>query len=135
MRFQKMTLSGALLYSALLSGTQVLADDVEIVDATARQNGNTWSFSVTLKHGDAGWDHYADAWRLIDAAGNELGRRTLLHPHVDEQPFTRALRAVELSTSLEELYVEAHDSVHGWSSDRVQVLLTQPKGERYQITR
>lgn len=67
------------------------AGDVEIVSATAKQSANGWTISVTLRHGDTGWDHYADLWEVYAPDGTLLGRRELAHPHVNEQPFTRSL--------------------------------------------
>lgn len=73
------------------------AGDVKIVAADFKKiNSNLWSVSVTLKHTDTGWDHYADNWRVVDGAGNILGDRVLYHPHVDEQPFTRGLSGVKV---------------------------------------
>ena len=39
--------------------------------------------------------------------------RTLLHPHVDEQPFTRSLTGITIPEGTDEVVVRAHDSVHG----------------------
>ena len=50
------------------------ADDIKILAADFHHSGgNRWSVNVTLKHGDAGWDHYADNWRVVDDEGNILG--------------------------------------------------------------
>ena len=102
---------------------QSLADQVQIVDAKAKQRGDQWSFSVTLKHADSGWEHYADAWRVVDSQGEVLGTRTLYHPHENEQPFTRSLDNVTISTSTTTVYIEAHDKVHGWSPQRFELNL------------
>ena len=102
---------------------QSLADQVQIVDAKAKQRGDHWSFSVTLKHADSGWDHYADAWRVVDTQGEVLGTRTLFHPHENEQPFTRSLDNVTIPASTTTIYIEAHDKVHGWSSQRFELNL------------
>ena len=59
------------------------ADPVEVVDVTATKQGDSWRFDVTLHHPDTGWDHYADAWEVLDVAGNSLGIRELAHPHVN----------------------------------------------------
>ena len=90
-----------------------------------------WTAHATLRHRDSGWEHYADAWRVVDVAGKELGMRTLFHPHVSEQPFTRSLSGVRIAGPTTVVIVEAHDKVHGWSADRVQVRLDKPKGPRY----
>ena len=92
-----------------------LAGEVTITAAEARGGGGTWSFDVTLRHGDEGWDHYADAWRVVGPDGTVYGTRTLYHPHVEEQPFTRSLSGVQIPDDVTEVSIEAHDSVHGWS--------------------
>jgi hypothetical protein len=113
----------------------VLANDVTIVAAEFEQHGGTWNVSVTLRHDDAGWDHYADAWRVVDPDGKELGQRTLFHPHVNEQPFTRSQSGVRAPATGSVVFVEAHDKVHGWSKDRLRVDLQQAQGERFRVRR
>ncbi len=97
------------------------ADEVQIVKVKAEKQRSGWVFNVTLKHADTGWDHYADAWRVVTKDGKELGTRTLYHPHVEEQPFTRSLGDVKIPADLASVYVEAHDKVHGWSKQRYEV--------------
>ena len=99
------------------------AGDVEIVDAKARKSGDSWTFSVTLKHGDTGWDHYADLWQVFAPDGQMLGERVLLHPHVDEQPFTRSLSGVVVPEGVTEVIIKARDSVHGVSPNEFRVNL------------
>ena len=101
----------------VIGGVQAsLAGPVEIVDANARQTSNgTYSFSVTLKHGDTGWDHYANAWDVTSPDGTVLGTRKLFHPHVEEQPFTRSLSGVKIDKDIREVVIRAYDSVHGRS--------------------
>jgi len=113
----------ALLISVYtLSGLMAAnADEVQIVKVKAENQRSSWVFHVTLKHGDTGWDHYADAWRVVTEDGKELGTRTLYHPHVDEQPFTRSLGDVKIPADAKLVYVEAHDKVHGWSKQRYKV--------------
>lgn len=100
-----------------------VAGEVEIVKVKAEKQRADWVFHVTLKHGDTGWEHYADAWRIVTESGKELGKRTLFHPHVDEQPFTRSLANVDIPPNVNTVYVEAHDKVHGWSKKRYTVKL------------
>ncbi len=100
---------------ALLAGQAARAGDVEILAAEARaESPGVWSFDVTLRHADEGWDHYADAWEVRSDGGAVLGRRTLLHPHADEQPFTRSLAGVTIPDGVERVVIVAHDTVHGW---------------------
>jgi hypothetical protein len=114
---------------ALVAFNTAYADDVKILAADFRSTeGNRWSVNVTLKHGDTGWDHYADNWRVVDSEGNILGDRVLYHPHVDEQPFTRELGGVKLPEGITTVYIEAHDKVHGWTKNRLKVDLNNAAG-------
>ena len=88
-----------------------------------------------LRHADTGWDHYADAWRVVTEKGEDLGTRTLYHPHENEQPFTRSLSNILIPKGINVIYVEAHDKVHGWSPQRIRVDIRQDKGERYTLGR
>lgn len=89
----------------------------EVVEATASKQGDTWRFDVTIAHGDTGWDHYADGWFVLAPDGTELGYRELLHPHVNEQPFTRSLSGVVVPDGVSEVLIRPRDSVHGMGAD------------------
>ena len=52
--------------------------------------------------------------QVVAPDGRVLGERRLLHPHVQEQPFTRSLGGVEIPAGVEEVTIRARDSVHGW---------------------
>jgi hypothetical protein len=104
----------ALLVSLLLSLPATAGEaTVLAVEATPEAAGS-WRFSVTVRHPDTGWDHYADKWQVLGPDGTVLGERVLLHPHVDEQPFTRSLSGVAIPSGVEQVAVRAHDSVDGW---------------------
>ena len=62
---------------------------------TRLKTNQLYDVIVTLKHADTGWDHYADEW-VVEVDGEIIATRTLHHPHVDEQPFTRSLRNVNI---------------------------------------
>ena len=109
------------------------ADEVEIVNVYMQQTDSGWRADVTLKHNDTGWEHYADAWRVVDGNGHLFKTRVLYHPHINEQPFTRSLSGIIIPADQTIVYVEAHDKKHGWSSQRVKVDLTRSSGERYHI--
>ena len=89
------------------------ADPPEIVGAKATPTGAVWRVEVTLSHPDTGWEHYADKWVVLTPDGQVLGERVLLHPHEDEQPFTRSLGGVAIPPGTDEVLVQAEDSVHG----------------------
>jgi hypothetical protein len=73
-----------------------------------------FSFDVTILSPDTGWKKYANAFRVKAIKGRILGTRILYHPHVNEQPFTRALSGVKIPPDLQRVLVEARDSVEGW---------------------
>lgn len=87
--------------------------------------GGTWRFEVSVRHADAGWEHYADRFEVLSLDGEVLGTRTLLHPHDNEQPFTRSLAGVAIPDGVVEVEVRAHDSVHGDSGATMRVFLRQ----------
>ena len=95
--------------------------DVEAVEVSLQADG-AYGFDVTIRHADEGWSHYADRFEIFDASGAVLGTRTLFHPHVDEQPFTRSL-AVEIPDGVESVVVRAHDLVHGVGGSEMTVAL------------
>lgn len=89
------------------------AGEARVESVKARQTGEGWRFDVTVRHADEGWDHYANAFRVETVEGEELGTRVLLHPHVEEQPFTRSLTGVSVPPDVTQVVVRAVDSVHG----------------------
>ena len=105
-----------LIAALLLLPPHSFAGEVEIVNAIAIPGeGGNYRIEVTLRHADSGWDHYADGWEVLAPDGRRLGERTLYHPHVDEQPFTRALTGVRVPLGTDHLLIRAHDKVHGHS--------------------
>ncbi|MFK7836745.1 MAG: hypothetical protein AB8B60_11030 [Sulfitobacter sp.] len=109
-------------FCLILSGP-VLADPPVINTVTTQKSGDMWRFDVTLTHGDTGWDHYADGWRVLDPQGNELGIRNLAHPHVNEQPFTRSLSGVRIPSGVTEVGIQARDNTTGWGDEIKKVKL------------
>jgi len=107
-----------------LAVTPLTANEVEIVDVKTQQNkDNTWRFDVTLKHADEGWDHYANEWQVLAPDNKILATRTLYHPHVHEQPFTRSISGVKIPKDLSKVYIIAKDTVHGLSPRAVGIEL------------
>lgn len=115
--FKALLLTGLLAFYAVAS-----ANEVEIVDVKAHQGTNqSWSFAVTLKHVDEGWEHYANEWQVIAPDDKILATRTLYHPHVDEQPFTRNTSGVKIPASITSVRIIARDTVHGHAKTAMQV--------------
>ena len=113
----------ALALAAVLieGGARAGEADVLAVEVTAAAEG--WRITATVRHADAGWEHYADRFEVTTPAGVILAVRTLHHPHVDEQPFTRSLSSVVVPEGLERVVVRARDSVHGYGGETVTVAL------------
>ena len=102
------------------------AGEADVIKVDAKKAGkNTYHFNVTVSHADTGWDHYANKWDVMEEGGTVLGTRTLHHPHVDEQPFTRSLSGVEIPDRVKTVTVRAHDSVHKYGGKVFSVDLTR----------
>ncbi|MEQ9260611.1 MAG: hypothetical protein RIG84_16115 [Roseovarius sp.] len=106
-----------------VSALPAFAEAPKIVGVDVEKVGMVWNIHVTLEHPDTGWDHFADAWRVMDAEGNLLGERVLMHPHVEEQPFTRSLSGIVLPDGTREVFVKARCSMHGWAEETMRVTL------------
>ena len=101
---------------------RVFAGEADVVAVEARQGSDgSWRFDVTLRHGDEGWDHYADRWDIVGPDGTVYGKRVLAHPHVNEQPFTRSLGSVLIAAGTEFIVVRARDSVHEYGGAEFRI--------------
>ena len=98
--------------------------------------GGTWRFDVTVEHNDEGWDHYADRWQVVHPETLEVyGERVLLHPHDNEQPFTRSESGIRIPDDQTSVLVRARCTEHGYEGYAVLVDLTTDEGEYYEIRR
>ncbi len=110
------------LLALLLIPTAAVAGKADVLDATARCSPErVCDFSVTVRHADSGWDHYANRWEVVAPDGTVLGTRELLHPHETEQPFTRSLGGVSVPTGVSTVRIRAHDLVHGTGGAELDV--------------
>ena len=115
----------ALLTISAIPGT---AGEADVLGATANKRGDAWSFTATVRHADTGWEHYADRWDVVGPDGAVLGSRTLFHPHVGEQPFTRSLSGVKIPEGVTQVTIRAHDKVHGLGGKEFALELPSGKG-------
>jgi hypothetical protein len=106
-----------LLAALLALAAPASADDARVVAAEATRGPDGWRFSVTVESADTGWEKYADGWEVSTPEGTRLGYRALLHPHVDEQPFTRSLAGVAVPADADAVTIRAHDSETGWGPE------------------
>ena len=116
-------------YFALLAFTSfpfAAWSDAAVIEAVqARGSNGAWNFAVTLSHPDSGWEHYADGWEVLAPDGVRLGHRELLHPHVNEQPFTRSLGGVAIADNIDHITIRAKCSVDGWVGGEFEVPLVR----------
>ena len=115
-------IAGVWLAALMLPAQLLWAGEVDVIDVRAsKTSSTTYAFDVTVKHADAGWDHYADKWEVVGPDGKVLDTRVLMHPHVHEQPFTRSLSGVKIPPNVKTVTVRAHDKVHGWGGKSMSV--------------
>jgi len=115
-----------LTYAAIIGGALIIANtaiagEADVVGVRMTQRDETYNFAVTVRHADAGWDHYADKWEVLTPDGKVLNTRVLAHPHDNEQPFTRSLGGVRIPAGLAKVRVRAHDKVHGYGGGEMEV--------------
>jgi hypothetical protein len=109
---------------SLTTSQAALSGPADVVKVKVTKSGpGVYNFAVTVRHADAGWEHYADAWDVLGPDGAVLGTRTLAHPHVHEQPFTRSLSGVAIPKGIDKVRLRARDKVHGYGGAEVVVAL------------
>ncbi len=114
---------------AIAIGGMAQSGEADVVKVgIARVSSGTYTFHVTLRHADTGWEHYADKWDVVGPDDTILGTRVLLHPHVNEQPFTRSLSGVRIPSDITAVTIRAHDKVHGYGGREVSVAIPQAGG-------
>ena len=76
---------------------------------------------MTVRSDDTGWDAYADRWEVVEEDGTVAATRVLLHPHVDEQPFTRSQSGVAVRSDT--VTIRAHHSVGGFCGEELEIAI------------
>ena len=117
-------LLGILLLAPVLLMAQSGDLDLREANVTAvsfSRNGDTYRFDVTLIHDDDGESGYANWWQVEALDGEQLGRRTLLHPHGTRE-FTRS-EMIRIPSGVEEVVVRGHDQTHGYGGQAMIVNL------------
>ncbi|MGH1538083.1 MAG: hypothetical protein ACRBDX_08575 [Gammaproteobacteria bacterium] len=105
-----------ILYLSIIISGVCYASEVDIIKVKAElTSAQKYNISVTLKHADEGWEHYANSWRIYSPEGELLDERVLHHPHVKEQPFTRNILGVSVPRELSEVIIVAVCSKTGES--------------------
>ena len=116
--------AGFVMSAGLVAGatSAALAGEADVVKVAVTESmPGTFRFDVSVRHGDEGWDHYANAWQVVGPDGSVLGTRVLLHPHDTEQPFTRSLGGVKIADGIKTVVIRARDSVHDFGGKEMSV--------------
>jgi hypothetical protein len=105
-----------------------------------QSSDGTWTFHVTVKHPDTGWEDYADGWDVLTPEGEVLKpdpgspfTRLLLHPHENNVPFTRSQSSIAIPEGVTLVRVRAHDLVDGFGGREVVVDLAVQSGEDFEV--
>lgn len=133
--------------AAIPKSTTVSQDELSVANAdvlfvkTQLAQDGTWTFNVTVSHLDTGWEDYADGWDVLLPDGTVIKSadspftRLLLHPHVDEQPFTRSQSGIEIPSEIDIVTVRAHDIVDGFGGKEIIVDLLAESGPGFEVQR
>jgi len=113
--------------------------DVVFVRAVERED-RSWTFHVTVRHPDTGWEDYADGWDVVLPDGTVIlpdtsspFTRLLTHPHETEQPFTRSQSGIIIPSGIKSVTIRAHDLVDGFGGQEVTVYLDQVNGLNFEV--
>ncbi|MFC1961248.1 hypothetical protein ACFLYO_11145 [Chloroflexota bacterium] len=103
---------------------------------------DTWTFHVTVRHPDTGWEDYADGWDVVLPDGSVVKpdadspfTRLLLHPHENEQPFTRSQSGIILPDGVTDVTVRAHDLAAGYGGQEIRVNFEVSSGPGFTVER
>jgi len=95
----------AVMFSISPPGT---AGEADVIAASVRATAErVYRFDVTIRSRDRGWDYYCERFEIVTPAGAVIATRVLLHPHDDEQPFTRELEDVRIARDIDRVRVRA----------------------------
>lgn len=93
----------------------------DVVDVEVEQDGDTYSFAVTISSPYDSPERYADGWRVVGPDGTVYGEHELTHDHASEQPFTRTQSGVSIPEGVDEVTIEGRDLQNGFGGETVTV--------------
>jgi hypothetical protein len=99
----------------------------EVLDAQlTAESEDTYNIAVTISSPYDSPGQYADGWRVLTPASEELGSHQLTHDHASEQPFTRTQYGLRIPASVSEVVVEGRDTQNGYGGERVTIQVPTP---------
>ena len=117
--------------------------DANVTAVFAREESDgTWTFHVTVEHNDRDWSDFVDGWDVVLPDGTAVRpdpfyayTKQIRNPHVNEQPFTRTQRKIEIPKDVNTVRVRAHDKAGGFGGQEVEVDLNVRFGPNYSVKR
>lgn len=101
------------------------ADAPVIAAADAQLDGGRWTVTVTLKHRDSGWDHFATGLAVLAPDGSRIGSLDLTRPNVGKSRFTARITGLKVPPGTEFVLIRSRCSLVGWAAEPVRVDLPQ----------
>ncbi|MFO8156495.1 MAG: hypothetical protein ACQERR_06880 [Pseudomonadota bacterium] len=120
------------LTAALLLPTTASAGKPEVTWVELNREARHWRITVTLSHSDTDDYHFLDRWHVHSPDHQVFGEERFHTPRVQAPERISTLRDVRIPRDVDTLLIRARDSLHGWGP-RVEVDLTEERGERYRI--
>lgn len=115
----------------ILLPVSVFPGEADVINAKVKHTGgNFYRFTVTVKHNDEGWQHFAKAWEVLDQNNNVLGVRILRHPHIEEQPFTRS-ETISIPENVNQVTIRAYDLMHHYGGKAITLDIN--KGNKNEV--
>lgn len=100
----------------LMSSALSAAGEADVTNVTVRKSSDgRFNFNITVRSNDKGWNYYVDSFEVLSPDGKVLVTHKLLHPHDDEQPFTRDTGNVSLPAGIRKVIVRAHIKPAGYN--------------------
>jgi hypothetical protein len=124
---------GTLLLSLLAATAQAGEPRVTWVEVTEEVRSHT--VTAVLEHDDEAAYHFLDGWRVTTSEGEVLAEQGFEHPRPQAPPRRATLTGIRLPEGVERIRVEAHDRLHGWGDDAVEVELDgeRTEGEHWRL--
>lgn len=94
-----------------------------VVGAQATNDGDTWTFALTVRSDDISATEFGDSWELRTLDGDVLATRVLAHEHINEQPFTRSMSGIVIPEGITTVLGVAHHSVGGYCGETLEIQL------------
>lgn len=124
---------GSLLLFLLVTTAQAGEPRVSWVEVT--EEVRSYTVTAVLEHDDEAAYHFLDGWRVTTPEGEVLAEQIFRHPRPQAPPRRATLSGIQLPEGVTRLRLEAHDRLHGWGGNPVEVELEgdATEGDRWRL--